>query len=745
MSNSPARLGALNVGRPLSRTPALDNGWGIRADLPYPLALHMMAAVKDSTIRALFVFGGRRSASTMMERACLRYLPTQNRWSRCSPMRYERGVGQAVVVRNLVYVLGGCSEFGIGLNRVEVYDPARDNWTILPEMPDSLHDFGAVAWRDSLIYVLGGGNWAVNSPPRDRVWLFNPATQAWDTAASLPVELGAMGCGIVGDTIYLVGGWTLTGMTNAVWQGVVNTADPRQVNWYQLETLPGQARCRPVCAVLNGILHVVGGVLKDGTVTSEALGFDPRNRTWRQLLSKPSPVANVFGAPVIGGRLYVPGGFEGATPYLARHDYLDVAHYDYDVAAESIVSPVGRVTAGMPCPIVTWFRNSGTIPDTFSVSAWVLDSVTRQLLFEGDARLELGPGQGSKADFGDFVPPAGAYMLVAAAASSANDQNPDNDTTWQRCQTALGSWPDAFGYTYCSTQEPDSIEFGWFDTAGGTVITDWAPDPDDGTSRRLLPFRFPYYGRTLSAIYVSTNGHLGTSENTSRLNRRLPSVELPDVIAPFWDDLTLRERGRVMENRTTDAVVFTWAGVPRYGVPTESLTFQVVLERSGRIWFNYLRLAADRMSSTTGIQGTDGSWYRYLQYVCDGSPANHVLTDSTTILFSSPVVGVSESLFSGSGLPFSIRIPTICTSQQLEISVSWSASNALLLTVYDASGRRIWTRQVCGTSSRSLLPTSCSLVWDLNDASGRHVPLGIYYVRILSGSETVTRKLVLLR
>lgn len=698
----------------------------------------MVATVCDSMNRSLYLFGGRRTPEGGMERTCIRYSATADRWHQCASMRFSRGIGQAVTCRNLVYVLGGCVRLGTGLTRVEYYDPAANTWRTLTDMPEPNHDFGAVCWRDSLIYLLGGGNWSPSSPPRDRVRVFDPATGIWDTATSLPVPLGAMAAGIIADTVLIADGWTADGPTNAVWQGVISNDDPSRIEWQQFDSMPAARRSRPIGASVGGLFYVVGGILEGGSVSSEAWAFDLRSRTWQALPDKPVAVSDFYGTPALGGRLYFPGGFSGIQPYSSRHDALDVGDYRRDAGASSVLSPSGRLELGGHYPVRVLVRNSGLVEDTVNASVRITDSLSQQLLFESETWFTMSPGRTDTTSFGDFVPSVATYFVVSASARSTGDENPDNDTTWQRCRTLPGSEPDGYGYVYQSTQEPDSIEFEWADPSGGVAITDWTPNPDDGVSRRDLPFSFPFYGDSIRRVYVSTDGFIETSSSTAPTNRRLPFFELTDVIAPFWDDLTLRERGQVIETRTADAVVYTWLGVPRYGEPGDSLTFQVVLHRSGQVRFNYLRMAGDRTSSTVGIQGENGTWNWCLEYVYDGEPPAHVPADSVSVLFSCMRAGITESPFPVPHSPSSFCLPTVCAGRALDLNLRWSTARPPAITVCDVTGRPVATLTVEG-------PGRAELRWNLADNHGHRLPAGAYFLLASIDGSSIVRKLVIVR
>jgi len=139
--------------------------WFEAAPLPGPRAFHMTAFARTDSGPRLYAIGGQRSPSDPMERLCVEYSPQSNLWRQRADMRQRRGLGQACAVNGRVYVLGGCSTFGTGLADVEVYDPATNAWTVGPNMPESLYDFGTAVWRDSLVFVLGGGSWHPSVPP----------------------------------------------------------------------------------------------------------------------------------------------------------------------------------------------------------------------------------------------------------------------------------------------------------------------------------------------------------------------------------------------------------------------------------------------------------------------------------------------------------------------------------------------------------------------------------------------------
>ncbi len=125
-------------------------------------------------------------------------------------------------------------------------------------------------------------------------------------------------------------------------------------------------------------------------------------------------------------------------------------------------------------------------------------------------------------------------------------------------------------------------------------------DANDGAAelKLLVPFRFPFLGRTIEAFHVSTNGFIAL-EST----RPLPSNDdlagdaaHPMMLAPFWDDLNLGENSQVyyfVEGSSFPRrLVVQWNQVQTQ--TGGELTFQAQLLENGEFRYIY-----------KGLSGTD--------------------------------------------------------------------------------------------------------------------------------------------
>ncbi|MDH5186443.1 MAG: T9SS type A sorting domain-containing protein, partial [candidate division WOR-3 bacterium] len=291
----------------------------------------------------------------------------------------------------------------------------------------------------------------------------------------------------------------------------------------------------------------------------------------------------------------------------------------------------------------------------------------------------------------------------------------------------------------------DTVRFSWIDYTGGTQLTGWIGSPDDGYLTRTLPFGFRYYtigGPNINQINVCTNGFLESSTLTTYTNTALPASTIQNLIAPFWDDLTLTSQGAVYEKTGTDQsyVAYTWVNVPRWNT-SELQTFQVVLYQDGKIRFNYLDMNGTLNSNTIGIQGGNGANHYYQQYVYDGDPPEHIIEDSTTILFYSDRIGIEET-------PKDIPVATVVHTAKpnpmvkgnAQISFSLAKKGDISINIYDATGRL--TRSLINASYDT---GEYTVTWNGRDDQGLEVMSGIYFYTIESENYKSTRKLVLMR
>lgn len=166
--------------------------------------------------------------------------------------------------------------------------------------------------------------------------------------------------------------------------------------------------------------------------------------------------------------------------------------------------------------------------------------------------------------------------------------------------------PDAYGYTWMDSDEPEGPEYSWVDiTSAGTAIA-WQIDPDEESFGPLdIGFNFPFYGTLYNTLRICSNGYISFVDDTAQYaNRSLPSFDAPAaLIAPWWDDLNPEHGGEFYYwSNNIDSFVVTIDSIQDWR--QEGLYyFQAILTSSGNIKFQYQDMGTGRLDEETiGIQ-----------------------------------------------------------------------------------------------------------------------------------------------
>ncbi|NHC14407.1 Kelch repeat-containing protein [Motilibacter deserti] len=244
------------------------------------------------------------------------------------PLPIVQGPGGSIVV----------GEFGG--NKVTILEPQDIGcWSTAPALPEKLLDSGAGV-IGSTMYLVGGKTERAHS---NRLYAYDSATKSWARKADLP------GAGVENPAVTTLEGKLLVfgGSTDA-FSGAQSASwsyDPTADAWTALPALP-TARGGAGAAVLDGKVYVAGGMTEDGASTGVVEVYDPVTRTWSAAPALPTARDNP-GVAALRGSLYVFGGrtrlASGATS-VATHTTVEA----YDPASRTWSAkapmPTGRRT-----------------------------------------------------------------------------------------------------------------------------------------------------------------------------------------------------------------------------------------------------------------------------------------------------------------------------------------------------------------------------------------------------------------
>ncbi len=271
----------------------------------------------------------------------LAQMPT-NSWLMAAPMAHARGGVSAGTVNGKLFALGGDAEA-----TVELYDPARDAWTLsyLPPNDRSApwtraRSFGAaVASHGRIFYVGGSHNWV-----DDHLDVYNPETHMWldaqdRTLTSSWFQRTGLAAVVTDGLITLIGG---SSVVNSASQATAPTAavvafyPDVTTGWsetYAQAPLPAP-RSGLGAAVLEGRVHVVGGFSEAAltgspAATSSMLAY--RLDDWSAQTPDGTPLAPLntprhsFGSAVLDGKWIVAGGMDSQGKILDSVEAYDPA------------------------------------------------------------------------------------------------------------------------------------------------------------------------------------------------------------------------------------------------------------------------------------------------------------------------------------------------------------------------------------------------------------------------------------
>jgi len=224
-----------------------------------------------------------------------------------TPLSEPRSEVAAAPYGGRIVVLGGFLETGANSRRVDAYDPARDAWTRLPDLPVSVDHAAAASWRGRLVVV---GGYGPDRRPLRAAFLFDGAR--WRSLPRPPEERAAAAAAATADgTVWVVGGRTTDGLATTML-----ALDLRTMRWRVVRG--PQPREHLAATALGGRVYALGGRRAGYDTNLDTVQvYDPRANRWRRLPDLPAPRGGTAAAAIAGRIVSIggesPEGTEGAV------------------------------------------------------------------------------------------------------------------------------------------------------------------------------------------------------------------------------------------------------------------------------------------------------------------------------------------------------------------------------------------------------------------------------------------------
>jgi N-acetylneuraminic acid mutarotase len=192
----------------------------------------------------------------------------------------------------------------------------RTTWEELPPGPP-LQGVTLMA-HNGMLYRIGGMS-ARNRPnqPDDLISVadfarFDPRNKTWTNLQPLPAPRSTHDSVVVGDKIYVIGGWSMNGGDSSSAEfcedALVFDLGREIGRWESLPTPPFHRRALAVGEV-DGKIFVLGGLTEEGKVVKSVDVYDAKSRTWSRGPDLPGGKGQGFAPSTFGvrGRIYVSG------------------------------------------------------------------------------------------------------------------------------------------------------------------------------------------------------------------------------------------------------------------------------------------------------------------------------------------------------------------------------------------------------------------------------------------------------
>ncbi len=160
------------------------------------------------------------------------------------------------------------------------------NWESLP-MRQTLQGLALVPWKDSVIRI--GGVHARNAAGEKtdmhsttEVERFDPASNQWEQLTPLPEPRSSFDAVVIGDKLYVIGGWALSGSEKTgTWceKNYVADLTKNPIAWEALPDAPFRHRAHAVAST-GGKIFAIGGLDKEGDSTQAVYVFDTASNSW---------------------------------------------------------------------------------------------------------------------------------------------------------------------------------------------------------------------------------------------------------------------------------------------------------------------------------------------------------------------------------------------------------------------------------------------------------------------------------
>ncbi|RSM41196.1 Kelch-like protein 17 [Amycolatopsis balhimycina DSM 5908] len=185
-----------------------------------------------------------------------------------------------------VLVIGGADGSATAAGRTAVYDAAAKTWTAAAAMQVTRRLYTATVLDGGSVLVAGGitGSRQFPSPGLNTVELYDPAQDAWTTAAPMKHARWGHSAVLVGGKVLVAGGFAVRSGQSELALAGAELYDPVAKTWTEVGPMTDPRGGHAAVLLKNGKVLVTGGAVPVGKGTDTDLAYcelyDPAQKTW---------------------------------------------------------------------------------------------------------------------------------------------------------------------------------------------------------------------------------------------------------------------------------------------------------------------------------------------------------------------------------------------------------------------------------------------------------------------------------
>lgn len=260
-------------------------------------------------------FVGVNTATANVYTATINSDGTLGTWTASTALPGPVGNSASAITNNRVYIIGGyngTSHTSTVYTAAINADGTLGTWTTGPSLPGVMSVGNAVVTRNK-IYLLGGSNGSFVSTVYTATVNVDGTIGAWTTGVSLPIALGYTSSVITKNRVYLFGGYNGASWLSTIYTATINS-DGTLGTWVvhgTLNAITGVSQA--ICT--NSKVYILTGRNSAGTISSvhhANINSDGILGSWTAGTDLPAALSE-SQAIVTNSRVYLLGGYNGSS------------------------------------------------------------------------------------------------------------------------------------------------------------------------------------------------------------------------------------------------------------------------------------------------------------------------------------------------------------------------------------------------------------------------------------------------